>query len=51
MPFCGDYTEAAVWSGAQWTKHKRDQAKRDRADAVDRATLEALARETRRTGL
>ncbi|MDX9868965.1 MAG: hypothetical protein RBT78_13695 [Kiritimatiellia bacterium] len=50
VPFCGDYTEAAAWDEAQWAKHKRYQAKRDHADAADRAALEALAREPRRAG-
>ncbi len=43
VPFCADYTEAAVWSEADWEKHRRYKAKRDRADAEDRAALAALA--------
>lgn len=44
VPFCGDYTEAAEWTKEEWAKHKRYKEKRDRADAEDRATLEALRR-------
>ena len=43
VPFCADYTEAAAWDEAEWEKHRRFKAKRDRADAEDRATVERLA--------
>jgi len=45
VPFCADYTEAAAWSPEEWEKHRRAMAKREAADAVDRATLHALAKE------
>jgi len=43
VPFCADYTEAAVWSEDEQEKYRRYKAKRDRADAEDRAVLTALA--------
>jgi hypothetical protein len=45
VPFCADYTEAAAWTPEEWEKHRRFMAKREAADAADRATLRALARE------
>jgi len=45
VPFCADYTEAAAWTPEEWEKHRRFMAKREAADAADRATLRALVRE------
>ncbi|MBP7639116.1 MAG: hypothetical protein KBA18_14670, partial [Kiritimatiellae bacterium] len=45
VPFCADYTEAAAWTPEEWEKHRRFMAKREAAEAVDRATLRALARD------
>ena len=45
VPFCADYTEAAAWTPEEWEKYRRFMAKREAADAADRATLRALARE------
>ncbi len=45
VPFCGDYTEAAAWSEAEWEKHTRFQTKREQWSARERASIEALARE------
>ena len=44
VPFCADYTEAADWSQEEWAKHEKYKAKRDAADAEDRATLTTLGR-------
>jgi hypothetical protein len=45
VPFCGDYTEAAAWSPEEWAKHEKYKAKREAADAEDRAALTALGRQ------
>jgi hypothetical protein len=45
VPFCGDYTEAAIWSPAEQAKHHRYQAKRQTATLADTATLRKLASE------
>jgi len=43
VPFCGDYAEARAWNAEELAKYERYKAKRDRADAADRAALDALA--------
>ena len=42
VPFCGDYTESDAWNAQERAKYQQYKAKRDRADAEDRATLERL---------
>ncbi len=44
VPYCGDYTEAAVWSPDERAKYAHFLAKRRRIEAAERRNVEALLR-------
>ena len=42
VPFCGDYTEANIWSSAEMAKFRHFEDKRKRFDAQEREAIQAL---------
>lgn len=44
VPFCGDYTEAALWTPAEQAKYEHFLNKRRRLEAAEQAVLDRLAR-------
>ncbi len=42
VPFCGDYTEANIWTGAEMEKYCRFAAKRQRLDEEEREAVRRL---------
>jgi len=45
VPFCGDYTEANIWTEKEMKKYRRYENKRKRMDEIDRETVNRLAGE------
>ena len=47
VPYCGDYTEAAAWSGPEYAKYNRALEKRRLMQEMDKASIESMLADNR----
>ncbi|HJP36116.1 MAG TPA: hypothetical protein QF901_09000, partial [Gammaproteobacteria bacterium] len=47
VPYCGDYTEAAAWSGPEYAKYNRALEKRRLMQEMDKASIESMLADSR----